>query len=57
MMRRVECEVWSRVTGYFRPYSQYNKGMKSQYDERKKLKIPVEVTNAKGLIQVPTRNP
>ncbi len=29
-----ECEVWTRVMGYHRPVSQYNKGKKSEYKER-----------------------
>lgn len=29
-----ECEVWTRVMGYFRPVSQYNIGKKGEYAER-----------------------
>ncbi len=29
-----ECEVWTRVMGYHRPVSQFNKGKKSEYQER-----------------------
>ncbi|TAK03779.1 ribonucleoside triphosphate reductase [Patescibacteria group bacterium] len=29
-----ECEVWSRIVGYFRPVSQWNKGKKSEFAER-----------------------
>lgn len=29
-----ECEVFSRVVGYYRPISQYNKGKKAEYDNR-----------------------
>lgn len=32
--RRTVCEVWTRVMGYFRPRSQFNKGKKSEFDER-----------------------
>ncbi len=31
---RQPCEVWTRVMGYHRPYSQFNIGKKSEYDER-----------------------
>lgn len=31
---RTECEVWTRVMGYFRPVSQFNAGKKSEYKER-----------------------
>ena len=29
------CEVWSRVCGYFRPVSSWNKGKKEEFRERK----------------------
>ncbi|MEK7183050.1 MAG: ribonucleoside triphosphate reductase [Patescibacteria group bacterium] len=29
-----DCEVWSRVVGYFRPVQEWNKGKKSEYAER-----------------------
>ena len=32
---RQECENWTRVMGYLRPYSQYNKGKQSEFKERK----------------------
>lgn len=31
--QRVEC--WTRVMGYFRPVSQFNKGKQSEFKERK----------------------
>lgn len=31
---RQPCEVWTRVMGYFRPVSNYNKGKKSEFAER-----------------------
>ncbi len=31
---RVECEIWTRVMGYFRPVSQFNIGKKGEYKER-----------------------
>lgn len=31
---RQECEVWTRVMGYFRPVSQFNAGKKSEHNER-----------------------
>lgn len=35
---RQECEVYTRCMGYFRPVSQYNKGKKSEFNERKWFK-------------------
>jgi anaerobic ribonucleoside-triphosphate reductase len=34
-----ETEVWSRVTGYLRPVSNYNKGKKEEYMNRRKFVI------------------
>ena len=31
---RQECEIWSRVMGYYRPVSEYNIGKKSEHNER-----------------------
>lgn len=32
---RQSCEIWTRVMGYFRPYGHFNKGKKSEFEERK----------------------
>ncbi len=32
--KRTRCEVWTRVMGYYRPVSQFNKGKKSEHYER-----------------------
>lgn len=32
---RQPCEIWTRVMGYFRPLSEFNKGKKSEFYERK----------------------
>lgn len=31
----LECEVWSRVVGYYRPVSQWNEGKQSEFSERR----------------------
>lgn len=36
---RKECEVWSRVMGYHRPKSQYNKGKAQEAKERVCFKV------------------
>lgn len=33
------CEVWSRVVGYFRPVTEWNKGKQSEYAERKEYTV------------------
>jgi len=37
-----ECEVYSRVVGYFRPVQQWHKGKKQEYGERKEFGMPGE---------------
>lgn len=37
---RTQCEIWTRVMGYFRPVSQFNMGKKSEYAERKVFQEP-----------------
>jgi hypothetical protein len=32
---RTRCEVWTRVMGYHRPVTSFNKGKKSEHRERK----------------------
>lgn len=34
-IKRQACEIWSRVVGYLRPISQYNKGKKEEWKDRK----------------------
>ena len=43
---RQECEVWTRVMGYYRPTSHYNTGKKGEYHER------VTFVEPKGLAEV-----
>lgn len=38
---KVPTEVFSRVSGYFRPINQWNKGKQSEFKERKKISIEV----------------
>ena len=35
---KIPCEIYSRVVGYMRPVSQWNKGKKEEFSERKTLK-------------------
>ena len=34
-----KCEVYSRVTGYFRPVANWNKGKKEEFKDRKTFKV------------------
>jgi len=35
---RVACEIWTRVMGYHRPVTNFNKGKQSEYAERVEFK-------------------
>ena len=35
-----KCEVYSRVCGYYRPVSNWNKGKKEEFKDREKFKVP-----------------
>lgn len=37
---RQECEVWTRVMGYYRPVSMYNTGKKGEFHERVEFEEP-----------------
>ena len=34
-----KCEVYSRVTGYFRPVANWNKGKQEEFRQRKMFKV------------------
>lgn len=38
-LKQVPAEIYSRVSGYFRPVQQWNRGKQSEYSERKKAII------------------
>ena len=42
---RTPCEIWTRVMGYHRPVSQWNKGKKSEYKERQYFKEEVALNS------------
>jgi len=36
---KVRCEIYTRVVGFYRPVSQFNKGKQEEYKDRKEYKI------------------
>lgn len=38
-MSKCKLEVYSRVTGFFRPVDAWNKGKKEEYKDRKKFEV------------------
>ena len=45
--RKVSCEIYSRVSGFYRPVSQFNKGKKEEFKERKTLLVPQSIIEIK----------
>ena len=37
MAKKIKCEVYSRVVGYFRPVQNWNEGKKQEFFERKEF--------------------
>ena len=35
-----DCEIYSRVVGYFRPVKQWNPGKQAEWSDRKKYAVP-----------------
>jgi ribonucleoside-triphosphate reductase len=40
--KRTKCEVYSRVVGYLRPVSQWNRGKRQEFSDRKVFNIKKE---------------
>ena len=38
-MKKIACEVYSRVVGYFRPVKNWNKGKQQEFSERKTFQV------------------
>lgn len=47
-MRRVPVEVYSRVTGYFRPVGQWNPGKQEEFKERTNRTVTEELIKKGG---------
>ena len=47
-VKGTECEVYSRIVGYFRPVKQWNNGKQEEYSEREAFEIaaPAPVVRA-----------
>jgi len=41
-VKGTECEVYSRIVGYFRPVKQWNNGKQEEYGERETFEVAVE---------------
>lgn len=36
----IACEIFTRVSGFYRPVASFNKGKKEEFSERKTLNLP-----------------
>ena len=45
---RVKCEIWTRVMGYHRPKSSFNRGKVSEFNERKNFEEAKAVAHLYG---------
>jgi anaerobic ribonucleoside-triphosphate reductase len=46
-VRVIECEVYSRVSGYFRPVNGWNIGKKQEFEDRRFMKFRNNFKNLK----------
>ena len=44
--KMIATEIYSRVSGYFRPVKQWNKAKREEFSDRKKLKFDTEEISA-----------
>jgi len=51
--QRQPCEIWTRVMGYYRPVSQFNRGKQSEYQERRFFAEPAAAEARKALVTMP----
>jgi len=50
-LKRVPCEVYSRIVGYLRPVRDWNRGKQQEFSERKMYNLPS--THADEAVQEP----
>lgn len=44
--KKIPCEVYSRIVGYFRPIRNWNKGKRQEFVERKSYQVPQQVKSS-----------
>lgn len=42
-VRRIPCEVFSRIVGYIRPIQNWHQGKQQEFKERKTFRVPDQV--------------
>jgi hypothetical protein len=54
-MKKVPCEVYSRVVGYFRPVQNWNLGKREEFDDRKPFSLTVSLAHSDKRLDDPAR--
>ncbi len=52
----IECEVYSRCSGYFRPVKQWNNGKKEEFTQRRGLKYEQSADVTAKVVETSLRN-
>lgn len=47
-MKKIPCEIYSRVVGYFHPIQNWNRGKREEFRERKMLNITKTMEGING---------
>jgi ribonucleoside-triphosphate reductase len=50
-LKRVRCEVYSRIVGYLRPVRDWNEGKQQEFDDRKAFAVPRRQRSSERPIQ------
>jgi len=49
MQKKISCEIFSRIAGYFRPVQEWNIGKKEEFKDRKIFKLNKKIFNIEKL--------
>ena len=49
-MIQIACEIYSRVSGYYRPVNQFNVGKQAEFKERKMLDVEKSCKKAESKV-------
>ena len=47
--KKIPCEVYSRVVGYFRPVQNWNKGKRAEFLDRQPYRVPKDLQELPAL--------
>jgi len=47
-MKKIKCEVYTRVVGYFRPVGSWNEGKEAEFNDRKEFSETISLKSMRG---------